>query len=76
MKAMDYSFAKNVSANRNNNISIDIGDVVLQGVQRPEEFANSLMHVMKTDKRVQKGVQAITTDLLDGKSVLGINHIR
>lgn len=34
------------------------------------------MHVMKTDKRVQKGVQAITTDLLDGKSVLGINHIR
>ena len=76
MKAMDYSFAKNVSANRNNNVSIDIGDVVLQGVQRPEEFANSLMHVMKTDKRVQKGVQAITTDLLDGKSVLGINHIR
>ena len=45
MKAMDYSFAKNVSANRNNNVSIDIGDVVLQGVQRPE--AVSYTHLAK-----------------------------
>lgn len=71
-----YDFGKNVSTNRNNNLSINVGDIVVQDVQNPNEFANSLMYAMKTDKRVQKSMQAITTDLLDGNSIYGINHIR
>lgn len=64
-----------VSKNLSNDIKFNFGDVILQDVQNPEQFANELVYVTKKYPKVQNAMQAVTVDRLNGGSKLGVNRI-
>lgn len=65
----------NVSTTNNGgDVSISIGDIKLDNVQNPDEFAKALIGVVKDYPKVQKLLQATTVDLIAGKSIKGLNR--
>lgn len=65
----------NVSTTNNGgDVSISIGDIKLDNVQNPDEFAKALIGVVKDYPKVQKLLQATTVDLVAGKSIKGLNR--
>lgn len=56
--------------NTSQNVSVSMGDIVMNGVQDTEAFAKELKSVMNNDRSVQKVTQSITVDLLAGKNSL------
>jgi flagellar hook-basal body complex protein FliE len=59
-----------------NDINIDLGGIVMNGVNNPEEFQQQLISAFQNSSKVQKVARAATTDLLAGGSRLGVNRIR
>jgi hypothetical protein len=57
-------------------ITIDLGGIVMNGVNNPEEFQQQLISAFQNSSKVQKVARAATTDLLAGGSRLGVNRIR
>ena len=64
------TFASN---SRGGDMTISIGDIKLDGVQNPDQFAQALIGVVKDYPKVQKMLQAATVDLAIGKSIKGLN---
>lgn len=62
------------TTNRGGDVSISIGDIKLDNVQNPDEFAKALIGVVKDYPKVQKLLQATTVDLVAGKSIKGLNR--
>lgn len=50
-------------------ISIRIDQMNLPNVTRPEEFSRSLITALQNDSNVVKSIQAVSTDLIAGKSI-------
>ncbi len=65
------TFATN---NRGGDVSVSIGDIKLDGIQNPDQFAQALIGVVKDYSKVQKVLQAATVDLVAGKSIKDINR--
>lgn len=62
------------TTNRGGDVSVSIGDIKLDGIQNPDQFAQSLIGVVKDYSKVQKVLQAATVDLVAGKSIKDINR--
>lgn len=62
------------TTNRGGDVTVSIGDIRLDGVQNPEQFARQLISVVQNNSRVQKTLQAGTVDLLNGQSAKRINR--
>lgn len=60
--------------NRGGDVSVSIGDIKLDGIQNPDQFAQALIGVVKDYSKVQKVLQAATVDLVAGKSIKDINR--
>lgn len=56
-------------------VKFNFGDVIVQDVQNPEQFAKELVYVTKKYPKVQNVMQAVTVDRLNGGSKLGVNRI-
>lgn len=65
------TFATN---NRGGDVTVSIGDIKLDGIQNPDQFAQALIGVVKDYSKVQKVLQAATVDLVAGKSIKDINR--
>lgn len=52
------------------NVSIDIGDIQMYGVNDPEVFAAQLKHTLQTNKAITKIIQADTLGIMTGKNGL------
>lgn len=65
------TFATN---NRGGDVTVSIGDIKLDGIQNPDQFAQALIGVVKDYSKVQKVLQAATVDLVAGKSIKGLNR--
>lgn len=61
------------TTNRGGDVSVSIGDIKLDGIQNPDQFAQALIGVVKDYSKVQKVLQAATVDLVAGKSIKGLN---
>lgn len=62
------------TTNRGGDVSVSIGDIKLDGIQNPDQFAQALIGVVKDYSKVQKVLQAATVDLVAGKSIKDINR--
>lgn len=62
------------TTNRAGDVSVSIGDIKLDGIQNPDQFAQALIGVVKDYSKVQKVLQAATVDLVAGKSIKGLNR--
>lgn len=62
------------TTNRGGDVSVSIGDIKLDGIQNPDQFAQALIGVVKDYSKVQKVLQAATVDLVAGKSIKGLNR--
>lgn len=62
------------TTNRGGDVTISIGDIKLDGIQNPDQFAQALIGVVKDYSKVQKVLQAATVDLVAGKSIKDINR--
>ena len=62
------------TTNRSGDVTVSIGDIRLDGIQNPEQFAHQLINVVQNNSRVQKTLQAGTVDLLNGQSAKRINR--
>ena len=51
-----------------------VGDIKLDGIKNPDQFAQALVNVVKDYSKVQKVLQAATVDLVAGKSIKDINR--
>lgn len=60
--------------NNENNISLTIGDIKLDGVQNPEQFASQFISAMQNNSKLRKALQSGTIDLLAGKNSKRINN--
>ena len=61
------------TTNRGGDVTVSIGDIKLDGIQNPDQFAQALIGVVKDYSKVQKVLQAATVDLVAGKSIKGLN---
>lgn len=52
------------------NVSIEIGDIQMYGVNDPEAFAAQLKHTLQTNKSITKIIQADTLGIMTGKNGL------
>jgi hypothetical protein len=75
VKAPDMSNLVPVN-NIGGDISIDLGGIVMNGVNDPEEFQKQIISAFQNSQKVQKVARAATTDLLAGKGRLGVQRIR
>lgn len=62
------------TTNRGGDVTVSIGDIKLDGIQNPDQFAQALIGVVKDYSKVQKVLQAATVDLVAGKSIKGLNR--
>lgn len=62
------------TTNRGGDVTVSIGDIKLDGIQNPDQFAQALIGVVKDYSKVQKVLQAATVDLVAGKSIKDINR--
>lgn len=62
------------TTNRGGDVTISIGDIKLDGIQNPDQFAQALIGVVQDYSKVQKVLQAATVDLVAGKSIKDINR--
>ena len=62
------------TTNRGGDVNVSIGDIKLDGVQNPDQFAQALIGVVKDYPKVQKLLQAATVDLAAGKSIKDLNR--
>lgn len=62
------------TTNHGGNVTVSIGDIKLDGIQNPDQFAQALIGVVKDYSKVQKVLQAATVDLVAGKSIKDINR--
>lgn len=62
------------TTNRGGDVSVSIGDIKLDGIKNPDQFAQALIGVVKDYSKVQKVLQAATVDLVAGKSIKDINR--
>ena len=62
------------TTNRGGYVTVSIGDIKLDGIQNPDQFAQALIGVVKDYSKVQKVLQAATVDLVAGKSIKDINR--
>lgn len=62
------------TTNRGGDVSVSIGDIKLDGIKNPDQFAQALIGVVKDYSKVQKVLQAATVDLVAGKSIKGLNR--
>ena len=56
--------------NTAHNITVEIGDIQMYGVNDPETFAAQLMDTLKNNKNITKIIQADTLGIMTGKSPL------
>ena len=63
------------TTNRGGDVTVSIGDIKLDGIQNPDQFAQALIGVVKDYSKVQKVLQAATVDLVAGKSIKDINRL-
>lgn len=52
------------------NVSVEIGDIQMYGVNDPETFAAQLKHTLQTNKSITKIIQADTLGIMTGKNGL------
>lgn len=62
------------TTNRGGDVTVSIGDIKLDGIKNPDQFAQALIGVVKDYSKVQKVLQAATVDLVAGKSIKDINR--
>lgn len=62
------------TTNRGGDVTVSIGDIKLDGIKNPDQFAQALIDVVKDYSKVQKVLQAATVDLVAGKSIKDINR--
>lgn len=62
------------TTNRGGDVTVSIGDIKLDGIQNPDQFAQALIGVVQDYSKVQKVLQAATVDLVAGKSIKDINR--
>ena len=62
------------TTNRGGDVTVSIGDIKLDGIKNPDQFAQALVNVVKDYSKVQKVLQAATVDLVAGKSIKDINR--
>ena len=62
------------TTNRGGDVTVSIGDIKLDGIKNPDQFAQALIDVVKDYSKVQKVLQAATVDLVAGKSIKGLNR--
>ena len=62
------------TTNRGGDVTVSIGDIKLDGIKNPDQFAQALIGVVKDYSKVQKVLQAATVDLVAGKSIKDIKR--